>query len=450
MPRAEAQRPKDSPGQADAADHAPEENAARKALWPRPARVAVLTATRAEYGLLRWLMRDIDQDPDLELQVCATGAHLAPEFGETWRNIEEDGFRIAARLPFPMGAGGRRDLALGMAACAQGAALAFDELKPDMLIALGDRYELLPVCGAALVMDIPVAHISGGDITEGAIDDQIRHAVTKLASLHFPGSAESAARLLQMGEAPERVILVGELGLDGFMRGPRLDRRALAKDLGLDEARPWALVTWHPETKASLEYNLRAAHDIMAALLKAPEWSAPGMPKGRLQCLVTYANADYGGREINAFMNAAASRHPHDILVRDNLGPVRYISMLHEAACMVGNSSSGIFESPTAKLPTLNIGDRQKGRFLTPNIVQCAPTQAAVLRGLATLQSPEFREKSNHAASPYGDGRASERVLNSLKFWLAPERIQELKRKPFVTLPAVLNSKEQRPFLSPL
>ena len=422
---------------------APERNSTR-ATTPdegsrRAARVGVLTATRAEYGLLRWLMRDIEQDPDLELQIYATGAHLAPEFGETWRDIEKDGFRIAARVPFPMGSGSRKELALGMGVCAQGAAEAFEALRPDALVVLGDRYELLPVCGAALVMDIPVAHISGGDITEGAIDDQIRHAVTKLAALHFPGSAESAARLLQMGEAPDRVVLVGELGLDGFTRVSRLDRAALAKDLGLDPKRPWALLTWHPETRADLEYNTQAARDIVSALLEAPEWSAPGdRHAGRLQCVVTYANADYGGREINEIMREAARRHPHDFIARENLGQVRYISMLHEAACMLGNSSSGIFESPSVKLPTLNIGDRQKGRFLTPNIVQCAATRAAVLQGLAALQRPEFREKNQNFESPYGDGRASEKVLGVLKSRLVPERLRELRRKPFVTLPELL------------
>lgn len=417
-----------------ASEKNPSDAAQSAPVLHRPARVGVLTATRAEYGLLRWLMHDIEQDPDLELQVYVTGAHLSPEFGETWRGIDKDGFSIAARIPFPMGLSTRKELALAMGSCAQGAAEAFDTLNPDVLVVLGDRYELLPVCSAALVMDIPIAHISGGDITEGAIDDQIRHAVTKLANLHFPGSAESAARLLQMGEAPERVILVGELGIDNFTRSPRLDRAALAHDLGLDPKRPWALLTWHPETKAGLEYNIQAAHNIINALLEVQEWSAT-VPKGRLQCLATYANADYGGREINELLQKTACLHPHDFIVRDNLGQVRYISMLHEAACMLGNSSSGIFESPSVKLPTLNIGDRQKGRFLTPNIVQCAATYEAVQKGLAVLQSPEFAKTNQNFESPYGDGHASEKVLRALKPWLTPQQLQELKRKPFVTLP---------------
>lgn len=410
-------------------------------------RVGIFTATRAEYGLLAPLMRRLAVDPDFHLQLYVSGAHLASAFGETWRDIEKDGFTIDALLPLPMRDGSPESLAAGMAEAGAAAAKAFASLRPDILILLGDRYELLPVASTALIMGVPLAHIAGGDITEGAIDDAVRHAVTKLAALHFPGSREARARLLQLGEAEERVVLAGQLGLDNLMSVTPPSREHLARELDLDPARPWGLLTWHPETRSPAAKSLEDARALVAALLTAPPWrTPPGMmteqrqdadtPKeGNLQILATYANADPGGREINAFLEETAARHPGVFFVRENLGMRRYVGMLHAAAFMAGNSSSGIFEAPCVRLPTLNIGDRQKGRFLAPNIVQCAASREAIAAGLAALQTEAFAARNRDFASPYGDGHAAGRIHAALRAWMLTEKQAALARKPFVTLP---------------
>lgn len=410
-------------------------------------RIGIFTATRAEYGLLAPLMRRLAADPDFALQVYVSGAHLDRAFGETWRDIEKDGFAIDAILPLPMRDGSPESLAAGMAEAGGAAARAFASLKPDILVLLGDRYELLPVASSALVMGVPLAHIAGGDITEGAIDDAVRHAITKLAALHFPGSREARARLLQLGEEKERVILAGQLGLDNLMAVIPPARARLARELGLDPARPWGLLTWHPETRSPVAKSLEGARALADVLLNAPPWQTPAgletsqkqgadAPKaGKLQILATYANADPGGREINAFLEETAARNPGVFFVRENLGMRRYVGMLHAAAFMAGNSSSGIFEAPCVRLPTLNIGDRQKGRFLAPNIVQAAATREAIAAGLAILQTEAFATRNRNFASPYGDGKAAERIHAALRAWMLTEKCAALARKPFVTLP---------------
>ena len=389
-------------------------------------KVCVLTATRAEYGLLRWLMEDIRADSSLELQLVVTGAHLSPLFGETWREIEADGFHIDARLEIlPKSSASPSDLTRSAGKCLNLLADSFAELSPDLLVVLGDRYELLPVCTAALLLDIPVAHISGGDVTEGAIDDAIRHAVTKLSSLHLVSSEEAQRRVLQMGEEPERVFLCGGPGLDNLRRLPQLTRSELAASLGLNVDNDWALLTWHPETRISLAENMDVLRNILDVL---GQWGK----KGGLEVVATYANADLGGKEINEHLEQAAAESPW-LKVCSSLGQLRYVNMLRQVRFMLGNSSSAIFETPTLGLPAINIGERQKGRRLTPNIIQCGRSREALADAVNKIQSQKFPE-ARQIPCPYGDGRFSEKALAAIKTGLGWGR-KKLLTKRFVDLP---------------
>ena len=389
-------------------------------------KICVVTAARSEYGLLRWLMQDIKDDPDLDLQVLVTGSHLSPDFGLTVNEITAQGFNIDAAVDMLLASPTAAATAKGMGLAGIGAADALERLAPDLLFVLGDRYELWPICGAALVMGIPIAHASGGDVTEGAIDDQIRHAVTKMAALHFPGSADSARRIAQMGEEPWRIHEVGEAGLDNLRRLPVLTRPELAADLGLDPDKDWAVFTWHPETKCAVRENVMALWDILNALLEHEN----------LQILATYANADFGGQEINEQLEMAASAHEGRVQVHKNLGQMRYINLLRQARLMAGNSSSGVLETPALSLPTLNVGDRQKGRLPAPNIISCARDSTSVAKALKKLLNPKFNETLTGTAAhnPYGDGVFAEKTLAVLKDMLAHKSREELLRKKFMDL----------------
>lgn len=384
-------------------------------------KVCVLTATRAEYGLLRWLMQDMKDEPGFVLQVVVTGAHLSPRFGETWKQIEADGFAIDAKLEMLDEAeSGPAALVRSTGKCAVQLADVLDKLSPDLLVVLGDRYELLPVCSAALLMDIPIAHISGGDVTEGAIDDSIRHAVTKLAAIHLVSSKEAEKRVLQMGEEPERVFLCGGPGLDNLRRLPVISRDELALDLGLDAGKSWALLTYHPETRLSVLENLTTLQNILAGLKSVLD--------GRLEVLATYANADLGGQEINTALEEAAQENSW-LRICPNLGQKRYVSMLRQACFMLGNSSSAIFETPTLALPAINIGERQKGRKLTPNIIQCGRGKADIAAAILKALDSGFAASLQNIESPYGDGHFSEKALDAFKTAFSWNRKRLLTKK---------------------
>lgn len=364
-----------------------------------PLRVCVVTGARSEYGLLRWIMRELATAADTELRLIVTGAHLSPEFGLTWREIEADGFTIDERVDMRLHSDDSASLVRSMGHCALGTAGALERLKPDWLMVLGDRYELLPVCSAALVMRIPIAHISGGDLTAGAIDDQIRYAVSAMASLHFPGTRESADRLLQRGEESARVFAAGEPGLDNFLRLSRMSRNELAADLGLDPVLRWGLFTYHPETKRTRSENMGTVRAALKAMLDVEG----------LVTVATYANADEGGRDINDFLEATASDSPDRLIVRPSLGQRRFVSFLGECAVVSGNSSSGIVEAPLFGIPVLNIGERQRGRHLCGNVISCAADPDTIKNAMRELAARGFP-----VIAPdyhYGDGHSAERIV---------------------------------------
>jgi UDP-hydrolysing UDP-N-acetyl-D-glucosamine 2-epimerase len=369
-------------------------------------KICVVTTSRADFGLLRELMRTIDSDAALRLQVIASGMHLARAFGQTWRDIEAEGIRIDRKIPMRMIGVSSMGNCTSISHGVSGFADAFSELKPQIVVLLGDRFELLAPAIAALMLQIPIAHIHGGELSEGAIDDSVRHAITKLASLHFPATEIYRRRILQMGESPRRVFNFGAPGLDQIHRSRLMTRRELEQDLGIDLKRPVVLMTYHPVTRDDGDVVTQVGE-----VTKAIE--ASGLP-----AVFTAANADAGGTRINARLRSVCAENPTKFTWVAHLGHRRYLSCLAHFAVMVGNSSSGLTEAPSFRLPVVNIGDRQRGRVRAANVIDVPCTEAAILRGLRRATSPRFQVSLRGMRNPYDrsrDGRASERIKNVLR-----------------------------------
>lgn len=358
-------------------------------------KVCVVTAARSEYGPLRWLIKKLQDSKVFQLQLLVTGGHLSPEQGLTYKEIEEDGFSIDKKVEFLLSSLTATGIAKSMGLCAISIADALSDLSPDLLVVLGDRYELLPICSCALVMRIPIAHISGGDITEGAIDDQIRNAVTMMSTLHFPGTQESAKRIVQMIGSDNNVFTVGEPGLDNFVNCQLMNRQELADSLGLDIAKKWYLLTLHPETKESLSYNLLLAKNIIETLCGF----------SGIQVVITQSNTDLGGIQLNDYFKEIAKHEPTKFQLYASLGQLRYLSFMKEAFCVIGNSSSGIVEAPFLGKSVLNIGKRQEGRHLCSNVL--------TISGLGTSVKEAILSISNSDIAPdyyYGNGNTSFKI----------------------------------------
>lgn len=366
-------------------------------------KIAVFTGTRAEYGLLYWLMKEIDAHPQLELQVIAAAMHLSPEFGNTWQAIQQDGFTINAKVEMLLSSDTRVGVAKSMGLGTIGLADALERLAPDALVILGDRFEALAAAQCALVMNIPIVHLHGGEVTEGAYDDAIRHAITKMASLHAVAAEPYRQRVIQMGEAPERVLNTGALGLDHLTRSPRMSRAELSKSLSFSLERPFLLVTYHPATLAD-EPPLESFKALLAALDKWPQH----------QVILTYPNADNGGRELIPEIEAYAAQQPERVLAIPSLGFKRYLSAVSEASAVVGNSSSGLIEVPSFGVPTVNIGQRQGGRLAADSVLHCAANQEAIEAALHQALSDEFQAACQHVENPYGQGDAAGQIVQAL------------------------------------
>lgn len=382
----------------------------------------MVTGGRAEYGLLSWLMREVAADASLSLQVVATGAHMSPRFGETWRDIEADGFAIDARVNIGLEDDSPLATAQAMGRAVAGLAEAFDRLAPDVVVLLGDRYEILAAAEAALLLRCPVAHIHGGEVTEGAFDDAMRHAITKLASLHFVACADYARRVIQLGEDPARVHVVGALGLDAVANVAPLDRTALEADLGLKLKEPLLVVTYHPTTLGALPPDA-AADALLGALDRFPEATV----------VFTGVNADPGNRAVAERIGAWTAQNKARACWCDSLGQRRYLSLAALAAAVVGNSSSGLIEVPALRVPTVNIGDRQKGRPRATSVIDCEEMTDAIADAIASALSGPFRRHAASAESPYGAGGAAKRIHAVLRS-VDPAK---LMRKRFRDLPAV-------------
>lgn len=392
-------------------------------------RVWVLTTTRADYGLLYWLLREIDSDPEMELMLAVTGTHLSTEFGFTAEEIEKDGFAIRRRMEILLASDSRSAMtkAMGLALLASGDALAED--RPDLVVLLGDRFEIVPVALAAVVQGIPVAHLHGGETSQGALDEYFRHAVTKLASVHFPATEVYRRRILQMGEQPDVTFNYGAPGLDHLHRSELLSRDELARDLGKSLERPTALVTYHPVTGEAGD----ASASSVAALLEALETF------DELDVVFTKANADSQGRAINACLAEWCARHPHRARLHDNLGQRLYHSCLRHLDVMIGNSSSGLLEAPSFRLPVVNIGTRQQGRLAAANVISVENHSEQIRAGIEQALSAAFRGSLETLENPYdrfGDGTASHRIKETLK--TIP--LSHIMKKRFASAPFVVES----------
>lgn len=366
-------------------------------------KVCIITAARSEYGLLKWVIDGVYHDSELDLQLLVTGAHLSEEHGKTVCFIEEDGYPIAARVDMHLSSDNRKDIVRSMGFCSMGIADALQELRPDVVMVLGDRYELIPIVSAALVMGIPIAHISGGDVTEGAIDNEVRNAVSMMSSIHFPGVESSAANLRRMLGADAPIYTAGEPGLESFLRFDLMSRNELADNIGLDVNKPWCLVTLHSETKLSLEENLDMVKTLFEAMREAKN----------LQFVISKANADFGGIQINDFWDEAVKQDTQKYHLFNSLGQRRYLSFMQQTVGVIGNSSSGIVEAPFLGIPVVNIGDRQKGRHLCKNVIQCDRTKEAIEKAFEKMFA-----QSKIVDTYYGDGHTSEFIITKLKEWL--------------------------------
>jgi UDP-N-acetylglucosamine 2-epimerase (non-hydrolysing)/GDP/UDP-N,N'-diacetylbacillosamine 2-epimerase (hydrolysing) len=374
-------------------------------------KICVVTTSRADFGLLSGLIRAIQDDPALELQLIASGMHLSKAFARTWRDIQAEGFRITRRIPMRMEGGSAaanlKSIGLGL----NGFAKAFSELRPDILVLLGDRFELFSPAIAALMLGIPIAHIHGGELSEGALDESIRHALTKMASLHFAATEVYRRRIIQMGEAPGRVWNFGAPGLDKLYDPPGpgsglMTRAELEQDLGLSFRDPVAIVTFHPVT--------RDAEDPAAQVRRL----VAAIARSGIQAIFTAANADATGANINNLLEAACHANPGRFKWAPHLGHRRYLSCLRHAAVMIGNSSSGLTEAPSFRLPVVNIGDRQQGRTRARNIIDVPGNEAAILKAIRRALSARFRQSLRGMRNPYDryrDGRSSERIKNVLR-----------------------------------
>lgn len=366
-------------------------------------RVCVVTGSRAEYGLLRWLMEGIRDSPDLELQLLVTGAHLSAEFGLTYRDIEADGFTIDARVEMLLSSDTPSAVTKSMGLALIGMADAYERLAPELVVVLGDRYEIWCAAAAAMVARIPIAHIHGGETTEGAIDEAIRHGITKMAHLHFVASPVYRDRAIQLGEDPHRVFVVGGLGLDSIDRLELLDRAALEQSLGFSLGERSLLVGFHPVTLTNTSSRVDMA-ELLAALDELPD----------TQLIFTMPNADSDGRAMHAMTLDFVETHPNAHAF-PSLGQLHYLSCLREVDAVVGNSSSGLLEAPTLGTPTINIGPRQRGRLLADSVITCEPTSDSIREAIRHLDSEAFRARLTGSVNPYGAPGASAAIIDVLE-----------------------------------
>lgn len=385
-------------------------------------KICVVTGSRAEYGLLFWLMKDINADPELELQVAVTGMHLSPEFGLTVTEIEKNGLPISARVEMLLSSDTASGIAKSVGLGVIGFSDALASLKPDLMVVLGDRFEILAAVQAALIHRIPVAHLHGGELTEGAIDESIRHAITKMSHLHFVAAEPYRQRVIQMGEQPERVHLVGAPGLDFVSRLPLLAKAELEQNLGLRFGELNFLVTYHPATLGD-----SSPASAFAELLQALD----GFPRAHV--IMTRPNADTDGRRLIDMIEDFVARRPGRAWEFTSLGQQRYLSVMQQVDVVIGNSSSGLTEAPLMKVSTVNIGTRQGGRLRAPSVIDCAEDAASICLAIEKACSPESRKIAREGVSVYGHGDASRRILDILR--TTPLDGIEIKR--FYDLPGI-------------
>lgn len=369
-------------------------------------KIAVLTGTRAEYGLLKPLLKKIEQDEELKLCLVVTGTHLEKQYGETASEIERDGFKIDHKVKMNLKSDRPEGILRSMALELDGLAEVFSQEQPDLLILLGDRYEILMAAATALINRVPIAHIHGGELTQGAIDEGIRHAVTKMSAIHFTSTKEYRKRVIQMGEQPDLVFDVGALGVENISNINYLSQRELTKKFAIDWSRPIVMVTYHPVT---LEDNTAEKQfgNLLRVLARHEEYNY----------IFTYANADTDGQIINHMIEQFVEEKKNSRAFA-SMGQVGYLSTLRYAAAVVGNSSSGIIEAPSFHIPTVNVGNRQMGRMKAGTVVDCGTAQDEIEKAFAEALSEKFRNQCMEESNPYEGKNTAENIMKHIKNYL--------------------------------
>ena len=366
-------------------------------------KICVVTGTRAEYGLLYWLMKEIDTDKDLELQIIATGMHLSEEFGNTYQQIEKDGFTIDKKVDISLSSDTELAISKSMGLGMIGFSDAFNELQPDLLVVLGDRFEIFSTVSAAMIAKIPVAHLHGGEATEGLIDEPIRHSITKMSHLHFTATNEYRNRVIQLGEQPDRVFNVGGLGVDNINKLKLMTKSDFEKAINFELGEKNVLVTFHPVTleKSTSETQFQELLESISKLKNT-------------KIIFTKANSDTNGRVINSMIDAYVSVNDNSIAFT-SMGQLNYLSALQFVDAVVGNSSSGLLEAPSFNIATIDIGDRQKGRIKADSVISCLPTQESIRSAFDKSYSEDFQNIVDNTKNLYGDGGSSKMVVKVIK-----------------------------------
>ncbi len=367
-------------------------------------KIAIVTGTRAEFGLLFWLMKAIQEDEDLELQLLVTGMHLSPEFGLTHREITNAGFVINKKIEMLLSSDTPVGISKSMGLAQISFAEAFEELKPDIVVVLGDRFEIFSAVSAAMIARIPIGHIHGGEATEGLIDESIRHSITKMSHLHFTATKSYRKRIIQLGEEPDRVFNSGSPGLDNIYKLEFLNKESFEKSINFNLGRQNVLVTFHPITLES-KTSKKQFGELIAALDELED----------THIIFTKPNADTEGRGIIEMIDKYVAENSLKACAFSSLGQLRYLSALKHVDLVIGNSSSGLIEAPSFNIPTINIGDRQRGRMKNKSVIDCEPERSSIERAIQIAFSPEFRQGIINVENIYGKGGASEKIKEILK-----------------------------------
>lgn len=386
-------------------------------------KICVVTGSRADYGLLRWLMQEIMEDQDFELQTIVTGSHLSKAFGQTENEIISDGFKIDKRIEI-LGEGyNSLSASKATSRCLEGVAIALDELAPDLIILLGDRYEIFAAAAAALLMNIPIAHIHGGEITIGAFDDALRHSITKMSHVHFVAAEDYRKRVIQLGESPDYVFNVGGLGVDSINNIKLRSRKELENELGVRFSSKNLLVTFHPETLGDIDLPvwLKETCELLSELQDTT-------------IIYTAPNSDPGSQEITKVVRSYVDSNSNSYFFQ-SLGYLNYLSCLKEVDAVIGNSSSGILEAPSLKVGTINIGRRQQGRLLAESVISISADIFEFREALERVYSDEFKSKVNSSTSPFGEPGASSKILKIIKTL----DFKKMREKEFYDIEMIVN-----------
>lgn len=367
-------------------------------------KICVVTTSRAEYGMFRYLLTELQNRVDVELQLVVTGSHLSSHHGHTVDEIEKDGFPIARRLEVLMASDSAHANNMSMSMAQVSFSEAYQQLQPDFVVVMGDRFELVPVVLAANLHKIPVAHLSGGEVTEGALDELFRHAISKLSQLHFTAMEVYRRRLLKMGESPERVFTVGEIGLDALSYMTLMDRDKFEKTIEFNLGQKNLLITFHPETTRCREQQLNDLEELLRAVGSLDE----------CKLIFTASNADEGGEEINRRIKSFCLEDTLNRFYTPSLGHLGYLSALTIVDCVIGNSSSGVVEAPSYKVASINIGNRQKGRERADSVIDVEASMTEICKAIARVYSSEYQAALSTVHNPYGRGDASKTVADIL------------------------------------